>query len=142
MAKKEEKPKSMLRELLGLAGAAAFAGGALWVTWSIISVGNELFPAPERAEMTVAEQLRGEARALCMMTIQGALHDPSSAEWGAFSDGFYGSWQAQVDESAGTVEVRPRFRAKNAMGAMILSEWVCVAEGEVGALRVTTIREL
>lgn len=74
-----------------------------------------------------AETLK-QARWACMVAVKDMLKDPGSAEWGAGSGNWYAEWPASTDAD-GLTTVQPRFRAKNSFGAMIESQWQCLAIG-------------
>ena len=98
--------------------AIAIVAPFLWWSWT-----SETTNPPKR-ETTQSEQWRSGARLACRQFISDHLHDPSSAKWGMRDDGWYATWPAQADDD-GRVEVQPQFRASNAFGATIISDWNC-----------------
>jgi len=89
----------------------------IWWSWTS-DVTN-----PPKAEISPEDNKKGEARYACKQAIAKSLHSPDSAEWGISSDNWFQSWPASVDGDV--VTVRPEFRASNAMGATILTSWMC-----------------
>lgn len=83
-----------------------------------------LVEAEVEPEIPLDEHQRSLARVYCMSGLKQVLHDPGSAEWGAFSGNFYGSWRAQ-NEADGWLTVWPTFRARNGFGGLVLTSWRC-----------------
>lgn len=87
---------------------------------------NSITPEPPVKKESTSDKAKSDARAMCMLVLEKALDDPKSAQWGAFSGSFYGSWPAIVNENGDRVDVTPIFRAKNAFGSLIWTKWKCV----------------
>jgi hypothetical protein len=119
--------------------AIAIVAPFLWWSWGI---GEPETAAPEPPP-DPEDQLRAEARVACQEWIRPRLRDPGSAEWGWRDEGWSARWPAEVHDG-GEVEVLAGFRAANALGGLIWSEWHCRVEIDQGAGTVTLrdLREL
>lgn len=77
------------------------------------------------------------ARGACLIALKRSLHDPGSAEFGLTSE-----WPSRIGPD-GRATVVPRVRAKNAFGALRLTEFHCVVERSGSdAVRVVSLRQL
>jgi len=112
--------------------AIAIVAPFLWWSWSNT-------PDTER-EMTQAEQDRSGARFACRQFISDRLHDPSSAQWDTRDDGWYANWPAEA-QGEGRVEVRAQFRANNAFGGTIISDWNCEVQATEDAWQLVNLSE-
>jgi len=102
-------------------GASVWIFGAWWLFFSESTPDVKPLTPPE----TLEESRQSTARAICDQLIRKNLNDPSAAQTGPLSDGFYGRWPA-ANVSGDRVRVTARFRAKNAFGATILARFKCV----------------
>lgn len=117
----------------------AVVGTFLYHSWGIGEPASEAPEPPPDPE----DELRAEARLACQEWIRPRLRDPSSAEWGWRDDGWYARWPAAIGEG-GEVEVLAGFRAANAFGGTIWSEWHChvLIDREAGTVALLDLREL
>lgn len=114
--------------------AIAIVAPFLWWSWS-----NNPGSDTDR-EMTQAEQDRSGARFACRQFISDRLHDPSSAQWGTRDDGWYARWPAE-SRGEGRVEVRAQFRANNAFGGTIISDWNCEVQATEDTWQLVNLSE-
>ena len=93
--------------------------------WSFSGVDKPTGKPTAAPQQTLEEDRKSTARAICNQLILKNLNDPSSAQTGPLSDGFYGLWPAKsIGKSR--IKVTARFRAKNAFGALIVTQFKCV----------------
>lgn len=102
-------------------GASVWIFGAWWLFFSESTPDVKPLTPPQ----TLEESRQSMARAMCNELIMKNLNDPSSAETGPLSEGYYGRWPT---ESVGEdrVRVTARFRAKNGFGGLIKTQFNCV----------------
>jgi hypothetical protein len=89
---------------------------------------------PEQLAAKTASDRRHTATGGCREFIKRKLHDPESAEFGHSSE-------ASVEYHADRAMVVRSVRAKNAFGAMRLTEFICVMEMKDGQVRALIVAE-
>lgn len=105
--------------LKDLIGPATFAASAIFFVWMVFQIPEP--DEPEQPEQTQEQKDIATARYACRVHIEDILHDPGSAEWGTV-----GTWQAGIQtDNPDRILVKPQIRARNAMGAMILTRFQC-----------------
>jgi len=102
-------------------GSLAIIYGFWWLFFSDAT--SDVKPSDQH--QTLEESRRSIARAFCNRVILKNLKDPTSAQTGPLSDGFYGLWPAK-NISDNRVKVTARFRAKNSFGALVRTQFTCV----------------
>lgn len=118
------------RSILAAAAAIVIAGGAGYGYW--VSTQGDRYGLPLNDGEDPA---RGAARLACRDRIATRLHDPGSVEWGDLAD-----WLATAPQG-GVITVYPEYRARNRLGALVLTEQVCEVRVGSGAARVIALRD-
>lgn len=121
MTNENEKPTTLKAALKDLIGPSIFCSASLWLVWALWPASEPTQPAPKE---TLSQRQNSVARATCMGLIKKSLNDPGSAQWGAFSNNFYGSWPA-IHQDGNIVRVLAEFRSKNGFGALVFSKITC-----------------
>jgi len=109
-------------------------GPILWWSWTSDDLN------PPRPEISAEERDAGSLRYACKDRIEAVLHDPSSAQWGMFDDGWFQRWPVQDDGR--TLIVTAVFRANNALGNPVLGGYRCTAERNGDSLTFSGIEEI
>lgn len=111
------------RDLFIIGGGIA-AGFFVWQMWTA-----------DAGRPPSASAVVDLAKTACRTRIEAQLTDPRSAEW-QLRD-----WPARQIEG-GRVIVEPDFRARNALGGMVRSRWVCEVQVEGTTRRVLRLEEV
>lgn len=112
-----------LRDILIVVGGIG-AGAFVWSSWQ----------ADSQAGPSAAAQA-DLARTACRTRISEQLRDPASAEWNLRG------WPVTAS-GEGRFRVEPDLRARNALGGMVRSRWVCDVQVDGTTRRVLRLEEL
>lgn len=114
---------SAIRDVF-IIGGGLLAGVFVWQSWK----------ADANRPMNESTVI-GLAKTACRTRIQDQLNDPNSAEWNL------SSWVAEVGEN-NNVRVYPDLRARNALGGMVRSQWLCEVTVDGTNRRITRLEPL